>query len=90
MDAVFGAWDAVENALPFQDGPMAVPTRAAIGAGVGYLLMKAIRPGFAYNEDLTERPDAYFSALGGDKGPPTWTPVWTGPLLGALVGVALF
>jgi hypothetical protein len=83
MEYWFKIVDSVENVLPLE-GPLAVPTRAAIGAGIGYLVYEAFRPSWAYNPDGSRRPDAMMPALYSANGPPTATPFWTGPLLGAL------
>lgn len=75
--------DTLEQVLPME-GAMAVPARAAIGAGIGMLVMSAIRPGFAYTESGQARQDAVFPELFPGANPPTYTPWWTGPLIGAV------
>ena len=82
-DLWLGAVSKLESVLPME-GPMAVPARAAIGAGVGYVLMEAIRPGFAYTEDGKKRPDTYFPQLYSSGGKPTALPWYSGPILGAV------
>ena len=84
MDLWAGAVSKLESALPME-GPMAVPARAAIGAGVGYLVMSAIRPEFAYTAQGQARQDAVFPDLFPGAQPPTYLPWWTGPLAGAIV-----
>lgn len=88
MDLWGGAIEKLENVLPM-DGPLAVPARAAIGAGVGYVVMSAIRPGFAYTEDGKPREDAVFPELFPGEQPSTFTPWWTGPLVGAVAFTTL-
>jgi hypothetical protein len=84
MDYWMSGVHKLESVLPME-GPMAVPIRAAIGSGLGYLVMEAVRPGFAYTPDGQRRPDAVFPGLYQGSGPPTYAPFWTGPLVGALV-----
>jgi len=79
MDVVDKAWDKLENVFP-----SSMPLRAAMGAGIGYVVMEAVRPEFAYHNER-KRPDAYFPDLYVGEGPPTFTPWWTGPLLGAVL-----
>lgn len=83
MDLWYAATDKLEKVLPME-GPMAVPARAAIGAGAGYLVMSAIRPEFAYTPEGQAREDAVFPDLFPGAQPATYTPWWTGPLLGAI------
>lgn len=83
-----GAVAKLEEILPME-GPMAIPARAAIGAGVGYLIMQAVRPGFAYTPEGQPRQDVNFPDVFPGAQPPTATPWWTGPALGALVFTSL-
>lgn len=75
--------DKLEQVLPME-GPMAVPARFAIGAVGGHLIMSAIRPGFAYTPEGQSRQDAVFPELFPGAQPPTYTPWWTGALVGGL------
>lgn len=84
----FSATEKLESVLPME-GAMAVPARAAIGAGVGYIVMEALRPSFAYTEDGQRRPDAYFPDAYSGSGAPTGTPWWTGPMIGAVAFATL-
>lgn len=78
----------LEQVLPME-GSLAVPARFAIGAGVGYLVMSAIRPEFAYTPEGQPREDAVFPGLFPGAQPATFTPWWTGPLVGGLALVTL-
>ena len=82
MEFLDKLYDKVETVLPME-GPLAVPMRAAIGAGLGYLLIAAIRPQFAYNPDGTPRPWAVLPELYTARGTPTHMPFLIGPLAGA-------
>lgn len=82
MDFVNNLYEKVENVLPME-GPLAVPMRAAIGAALGYLLIAAIRPQFAYNPDGSTRPWAVIPELYNGRGAPTHMPFLVGPLAGA-------
>ena len=83
MELWAGAVNKLEQVLPME-GPMAVPARAAIGAGVGYLVMQAVRPEFAYSPSGEARQDAVLPDLFPGVQPATYTPWWTGPVLGAI------
>lgn len=83
MDLWAGTVSKLESVLPME-GPMAVPARAAIGAGVGYVVMSAVRPEFAYTSTGEARQDAVFPDLFPGAQPATYTPWWTGPLVGAI------
>ena len=77
-------YDKVESVLPMQ-GPLAPLYRAAIGAGLGYLVIAAIRPSFSYNNDGSPRPWAVVPELYDGKGAPTHLPFLVGPLAGVLL-----
>lgn len=66
-------------------GPLAIPARFAVGAGLGWLVMAALRPSFAYNPDGTKRPFALLPDLYEGKGAPTPLPWLAGPALGGFV-----
>lgn len=83
MDIWGGAVEKLESVLPME-GALAVPARAAIGAGVGYLVISAVRPGFAYTPEGQPRQDAVFPQIFPGEQPATYTPWWTGPLMGAV------
>lgn len=82
MDFLDNVYEKVEGVLPME-GAFAVPIRAAIGAGLGYLLIAAIRPSFAYNIDGSPRPWAVLPELYSAQGVPTHLPFLVGPLAGA-------
>lgn len=75
---------AAENVLPME-GPLAIPLRAAIGAGIGWLVIKAIRPEFAYTGDGRARRWAVMPDLYEGSEPVTHLPFFVGPLAGAIV-----
>lgn len=84
MDYILGAVDKVESFLPME-GPLAIPARFAIGAGIGWLVMEAIRPSFAYNGDGTKRPFAPIPELYSARGPHTFLPWLIGPAAGGFL-----
>lgn len=77
-------YDKVESVLPME-GAMAPLYRAAIGAGLGYLVIAAIRPSFSYNTDGSPRPWAVLPELYEGKGQPTHLPFLVGPFAGVLL-----
>lgn len=84
MDLIDSFYDKVESVLPMQ-GPLAPLLRAAIGAGLGYLVIAAVRPSFAYNSNGTPRPWAVLPELYEGTGQPTHLPFIVGPLAGVLL-----
>jgi len=84
MEIIDSIYDKVENILPME-GPMAIPARAAIGAGLGFLVISAIRPDFAYDQSGNARPWAVLPELYQGAGQPTFLPFFVGPLLGAIL-----
>ena len=78
-------YDAAESVLPME-GTMAPLWRAAIGGVLGYLVIAAIRPSFAYNDvDGSPRPWAVMPEMFPGRGAPTHLPFIVGPLLGVLL-----
>jgi hypothetical protein len=85
MDLLDGIMDKVEGVLPME-GPLAVPLRAAIGGGLGWLLIAALRPNFAYDAQTNQpRPWAVLPELYQGQGTPTHLPFLVGPLAGAVL-----
>ncbi len=81
MDYLVAVTDKLESLLPME-GPLAVPARFVIGAGIGWLLIEAVRPSFAYNANGTKRPFAPMPELYQATGVPTFLPWLIGPALG--------
>ena len=84
MDYVDALYDKIEDILPME-GPMSIPARAVIGAGLGYLVIAAIRPDFAYDQSGNVRPWAVCPDLYQGAGSPTHLPFFVGPLLGSIL-----
>jgi hypothetical protein len=85
MDFLLAPIDFAESILPME-GPLAVPARAAIGAALGWLVIAAIRPEFAYDPVSQEpRPWSSMPELWDGKGAPTSTPWILGPVVGAIL-----
>lgn len=85
MDAVDSFWEKIESYLPME-GPMAIPARFAIGAGLGWLVIAAVRPAFAYDTTNGQpRPWAPLPTLYRGSGDPTFTPWFVGPLIGGVL-----
>lgn len=84
MDYIVQGIDKLESLLPM-DGALAVPARFVIGAGIGWLIMSAARPGFSYTSDGSKRPWIVMPDLYESRGAPTWLPWFVGPALGGLV-----
>lgn len=83
-DYIVGAYDKIESILPME-GPLAIPARAGIGAGVGWILGSAAAPSWSYNKDGSKRPFAVFPGLYQGQGAPTYLPWLFWPALGAFV-----
>lgn len=81
MDYIVRAVDKLESFLPME-GPLAIPARFVIGAGLGWLVISAIQPDFAYTSDGAKRPWVAMPDLYVGRGPPTWLPWFVGPLMG--------
>lgn len=65
MSAVYGAIENAFDGLGLMRGPMASAKRAIVGAGVGYVVVQAVRPSLMYYDDGTPRPWS-FSQMGAD------------------------
>lgn len=77
-DLLVPVWDRLEAAVPEN-----VFLRAAMGAALGWMLIAAVRPSFAYAPNGEARQDAIFPELFPGAAPPTTTPWWVGPVAGA-------
>lgn len=84
MEFLDNLYDKVEGVLPME-GALAPVFRAAIGAGLGWLLIEAIRPSFAYNPDGSKRPWNVLPEMYESRGTPTAAPWVVGPLAGAVL-----
>lgn len=84
MELINKAYDGIESVLPME-GPFAIPARAVIGAGLGYLVIAAVRPSFAYTPEGTARTWAVMPELYKGGGEPTFLPFFVGPLVGAVL-----
>lgn len=83
-DFLVQTWDRLEAIFPEN-----VFARAAIGGLLGYLVIEALRPEFAYNPNGQRRQDGIFPELFPGAAPPTATPWWIGPVAGGLGAVLL-
>jgi hypothetical protein len=84
MNVIDKIYDTLEGFLPME-GSMAPLYRAAIGAGVGWVVMEAVRPQFAYNSvDGSKRPWVVLPELYEGRGAPTYLPFFVGPLAGMI------
>jgi len=61
------------NSIGLMQGPLSPALRAGFGFGVGYVLMEAVRPGFAYDGN-NKRPWAYSSNTPEATAVPWWMP----------------
>lgn len=84
MDLWFSIVDRAEQVIPEN-----IILRTAMGAAVGWLVIAAIRPEWAYNQRGEARADAIFPELFPGSNPPTMTPWWVGPLVGAFAFATL-
>lgn len=84
MDVIDRVVGGLESVLPME-GPLAIPARAAIGAALGWLVMQAIRPDFAYTPDGTARKWAVMPDLYSGVDPETHLPFFVGPVAGAIL-----
>jgi len=85
MEVIDGLYEKAENVLPME-GPLAIPARAAIGAALGWLVIAAWRPSFAYDDaNGKPRPWATFPQLYEGSGQATCAPWFIGPLTGAVL-----
>lgn len=85
MEVLGSIYDGAESVLPME-GPFAIPARAVIGAGLGYLVIAAIRPSFAYDQATGQaRPWAVAPSMWKGAGQPTFTPFFVGPLIGSVL-----
>lgn len=84
MDYIVQFTDKLESLLPMS-GPLAIPARFVVGAGLGWLVLSAIQPSFAYTPDGGKRPWVAMPDLYEGRGAPTWLPWFVGPLLGGFV-----
>lgn len=58
--------EGVMDSLGMMSGPLAMPKRAVFGAIVGYGIMEAVRPSFAYYDNGEPRPFA-LSQIASDR-----------------------
>jgi hypothetical protein len=91
MASVYAAVENVFDSLGMMQGTLAPVKRAVFGAGVGYVLVKAIQPASMFYEDGTPRPWAWSQTGANYDGSGTGqhsavVPYWAVPAAGAAIG----
>ncbi len=79
--------DSFEQTFSALPGGNRAVVRGAYGFAIGYLIMEAMKPTFAYNPDGSKRPWVFFSK---DEQPgATFIPWWSVPA-GLAIGFGMF
>lgn len=91
MAAIYRPIEGVFDSLGMMSGTLAPVKRAALGAGVGFVLVKAVQPSSMYYEDGTPRPWAFSQVGANYDGSGTGqhsalVPWWAVPAAGAAIG----